>query len=375
MNEFNPQKIDTLRDLKGWTIGHLSEVSDVSSRRISDMAKGLVSIRQKDVESFALASGFPISFFALEEEKIPATELTFRAPSRTNAREKKRVTGEYRVLKSAVHHTAQITGFENSSNWIETVSPSGTPDMQDIENLALESRARMGVPSSGPIANVVWSLEGAGIIVAPMTAPPATEAARPEGVSFPTSGYGPATIGYFAGRRTGDGIRFTVSHEFGHLLVQRKRRPASRSVIEREASVFAGAFLLPRKDALSVFSPRMTLDEYKLVKARYGISIAASIMRARQVGIIDKDRQQSLMAQMSIRHWRSVEPVLVDEEHPVLFKQMLGKACGKINSATDVEINEELASQFTGMPFEFLKVWTDGIRKMQTNWDMDLLNN
>lgn len=370
MSEFNPVKITVLRDLKGWTIEQLSEISDVPKRRISDISRSLVEFRLNDAEAFASASGFPLSFFTLPDEPAPATELTFRAPSRTSTREKKRVSSEYRELNNVTHRVAVAAGFENKSNWIDSIAPVNSPVMDDIEELATEARLRVGLPALGPVNNVTWSLEAGGVIIAPMTMTPENENARPEGVSFPASASQPATIGYFSGRRSGDGIRFTIAHEFGHLLLQRKRKPLSRLIIEREASQFAGAFLIPRRDALSVFSPYMTLDDYKPVKAQYGVSIAALIMRARQVGVIDKDRQRSLMTQMSVRHWRRTEPVEVDEEHPVLFKQLLGKIYGRVNSATDIEIDQPLAEHFTGMPLEYLNIWAEGVKTIPHTWEI-----
>lgn len=372
MNEFNPQKIDTLRELNGWTISQLSALSEVSRRRISDMSRGLTPFRREDAEAFALASGFPVSFFTTTEEQTPATELTFRAPSRTNVREKNRVTSEYRILKNTAHKLAEIANLTTQCNWIDAIAPSGTPDINDIEELATEIRARLGLSASGPIENVIWALEAGGIISAPLTVTPNNETAKPEGVSFPTSKRNPAVIGYFAQRRTGDGIRFTVSHELGHIVLQRKRHPESRKIVEREASLFAGAFLIPRKDAFSIFTANMTLDDFIPIKLQYATSISSQIMRAKQLGIIDADRQKSLMTQMSIRHWRKSEPVEIDEEHPVLFKQMLGNACGNINSATDVDINPELAEQFTGVPFKYLDIWSDGIQKKTSVWDAEI---
>ncbi|WEV66361.1 ImmA/IrrE family metallo-endopeptidase [Bifidobacterium sp. ESL0764] len=372
MSELNPQKIDTLRELNGWTIGQLSEISEIPRRRISDMSKSLTPFRKEDAEALALASGFPISFFSTDEEQTPATELTFRAPSRTNIREKRRVTSEYRMLKNTARKLTKIADLTSQCNWIDAIAPSGTPDINDIEELAAEIRARLGLSASGPIENVIWSLEAGGIVSAPLSVTPSNEAAKPEGVSFPTSKFNPAVIGYFAQRRTGDGIRFTVCHELGHIALQRKRRPESRKIIEREASLFAGAFLIPRKDAFSIFTPKMTLDDFIPIKMQYATSISSEIMRAKQLGIIDADRQKSLMTQMSIRHWRKNEPVEIDEEHPVLFKQLLGNACGNINSATDIEINPGLAEQFTGVPFKYLDIWSDGVRKKTSVWDTDV---
>ena len=52
----------------------------------------------------------------------------------------------------------------------------------------------------------------------------------------------------------------------------------------------------------------------------------------------------------------------VDVEYPLLFKQMLGKAYGHIDSPTEVTVNSFDAVKELGVPFRYLDFWTDGLK-------------
>jgi Zn-dependent peptidase ImmA (M78 family) len=61
------------------------------------------------------------------------------------------------------------------------------------------------------------------------------------------------------------------------------------------------------------------LHGYMPIKAKFGISLHAIVARAQRLGLITRDRQRSLMIQLSSRGWREKEPVDVGGESPVLL--------------------------------------------------------
>src|SRR5690606_22018938 len=70
-------------------------------------------------------------------------------------------------------------------------------------------------------------------------------------------------------------------------------------------------------------------DGYLPIKADYGISVGAIIIRARDLGVISAQRARSLQIQLSAQGWRSSEPVSVPDERPLLLGQALRKAYGQ----------------------------------------------
>jgi Zn-dependent peptidase ImmA (M78 family) len=73
----------------------------------------------------------------------------------------------------------------------------------------------------------------------------------------------------------------------------------------------------------------MTLTELAKLKAHWGISIQALIMRASHLGIMDEARKGSLFVQLSARGWRKAEPVEVHFEEPILLWTLLTRRYGQ----------------------------------------------
>jgi hypothetical protein len=68
-------------------------------------------------------------------------------------------------------------------------------------------------------------------------------------------------------------------------------------------------------------------------------------------------------------HWRKTEPVQVEEEHPIYFKQMIGGALGTIKSPTLVEVAPTAIEQYLGVPFSMADKWADGLTAQEADWD------
>lgn len=369
MNEFDASKVEFLQMYYGITAKELAAHSGISERRLGLIKSQSIEFREDDVEAICFATGFPKTFFLIKEDAIPAAALTFRKPSRMRMSDIKKITIEFSMLESTVSRLVDMCGIANRWEWVNSVAPSFTPDGEDIEQIAMETRAQLGISDSGPVGNVIWAFERFGFTVATLSTPSDILENSVEGISHPYVTTKPV-LAYTKNRRSGDGIRFTVAHEAGHILLQRKRMPTTKKMREEEAHRFAGAFLLTIKDAKAILSPKMELRDLVEIKAGWGISIAALISRAARLGIIDSERQRSLMMQMSARHWRKHEPVTVPEEHPILLKQMIGSSFGQIISPTEVTVSSNAAAEFLGRPFNLLESWAG---TMQINNETDLI--
>jgi Zn-dependent peptidase ImmA (M78 family) len=82
-----------------------------------------------------------------------------------------------------------------------------------------------------------------------------------------------------------DRKRFTALHELGHLLL-----PQHKLDEEKASDRFAGAFLFPKESVFKEFGERRTkisFEELKHIKLKYGISIAGIVFRLHQLHIIN----------------------------------------------------------------------------------------
>lgn len=100
---------------------------------------------------------------------------------------------------------------------------------------------------------------------------------------------------------------------------------STKHPIEKRAFKFGSAVLLPEQVVRERVSDTLTLHGYLPIKADYGISVGAIIIRARDLGVISADRARSLQIQLSSQGWRREEPVPVADERPVLLRQAIQK--------------------------------------------------
>ncbi len=81
-----------------------------------------------------------------------------------------------------------------------------------------------------------------------------------------------------------DRKRFTALHELGHMLL-----PSHTLDEEKISDRFAGAFLFPRDSVFKEFGEKrskISIEELKHIKLKYGISIAGIMFRLHQLNII-----------------------------------------------------------------------------------------
>lgn len=367
MTEYNPDRIVLMRRLEKKTQTELSKDTKLSVAKISKIQNRIVPFKEEDAKRIADCVDYPLSFFAMKDTSTPPTDLTYRRSSKTLIREINAVSAEYEIMTGTVRRIAEKIHLKSRLQWVDEIAPHKKEQLSidEINRIALQARRHMGIPPTGPIPNVTRALERAGIAVMPMhsSGEDSAYSATSEGVSDPTLDAPIPVIGYLGRDNTGDRLRFTKAHEFGHMILHKYRHPATRQQMETEAHQFAGAFLMTEKDARNIFAPDSSMSIFAHAKAGWGMAISALIMRASALGIIDSQRSRSLQIQLSARGWKKHEPVAVDVESPLLFKQMIGQAYGTIISATEARIDSITASEQLGVPFRYLDLWADGLEE------------
>ena len=158
----------------------------------------------------------------------------------------------------------------------------------------------------------------------------------------------------------GDRQRFTVAHELGHLALHSGLGPPQTaedaSRVEKQAHLFAGAFLAPGDamlEELRDLGGRVTLRTLASIKERWGIAIKALVLRFRNLGVIDAEQARSLYKQISARGWSRDEPVPVGNEQAIWLSKAIAKRMGPGVDPI------EAASTLVGIGRDHLNRWTD----------------
>lgn len=321
------ERLRTLRELLGLTGAALSEMCGVSKSWISQVETKAREASEDGLRAVAEGTGTPMSFFYARPSTIPRDSLHFRkltTASRTVTKRIQAFYGEsYRVSEEILHDAKYPT-----PPLPYAVNDELTDD--DIEEFAEHTREALRLAPDQPIPNLTRAMERAGIAVAPivLTDPAGEEQSLTQhhfGISY-WGGIGEvALVSYFPGLQ-GDRDRFTLAHELGHLVLH-TFRPRAKDP-EGEANRFASALLVPRVRALTEIGDRMPLSGYARLKATWGVSIQALIMRGHAVGNLSDSRKRSLFVQLTQRGWRKNEPVTVGRENPILLWTLLSRKFG-----------------------------------------------
>jgi Zn-dependent peptidase ImmA (M78 family) len=112
--------------------------------------------------------------------------------------------------------------------------------------------------------------------------------------------------------------RFAAAHELGHLILHGERVWGLKQV-EDQAHWFAAAFLMPRDDIIDELPVRADWPTLFALKKRWQVSLAALLVRAKQLGKMDDASYLAAVKTASARGWRRLEPApLGQPEHPTL---------------------------------------------------------
>lgn len=176
----------------------------------------------------------------------------------------------------------------------------------------------------GPIGDTLLLLENGGAVVALEE----TGIARIEGLSAWSTSGRPLVL-LCADKGNAFRSRFDAAHELGHLVLHRYIEApgdaASHKLIEQQAHRFAGAFLLPARGFVAEVSTPVSLQALVFLKQRWGVSVAAMIMRLRALGIVSEDDYLRLIKHRSAKWGNKREPL--DEERtpetPRLLKRTM----------------------------------------------------
>ena len=323
------ERLKTLRDILGLTQSQLAQVSGVSQPWISEVETGTRDAAEDRLGQIASATGTPSTFFDVRPASVPLDSLRFRKSSAARRTITRRI---HAVYSESFRITEDLFETERYPTPILPFANTDDPlDDDDIERLARETREALRLAPDTPIPHLTRALERAGIAVAPMVLPDVDgEESTPIGhfgVSYWAGIGANALVGFFPGQQ-GDRDRFTLAHEVGHLVLHTFRPRTTHVTAESEANRFATALLVPLPRARLVISDALTLTDYARLKATWGVSIQALIMRGHTLGVIGDTRKNSLYVQLSAKGWRRQEPVTVGQEAPKLLWTLLSRRFG-----------------------------------------------
>ena len=321
-----PHRGERLRDLaemEGISLSSLASELGIPSAKVQRLARG-ESPLPDDVVGVAMDRyGLPVTFFSAYPVSQDGAAVTFRKLSRSSARSDKRVVRLFREAARMWRTASERSGLPAAT--VPTAEDRSDATAADMAQLVREAD---GLDDEAPVPNVIRLAErfGVGVVLDldPLLAPEPGDTGGHDhsGASCPSRFEGRPLV-VTVSPQPGAVTRMTVAHELGHLVfdadLPASPRPSDAS--EKRAFAFASALLLPESMMRRRVSETTTLNSYLRIKADYGVSAGAIVVRAHKMGLISSKRARSLHIQIASRGWRSNEPVPVPVEKPMLVSQ------------------------------------------------------
>jgi len=337
-------RMTALRNIHGLTQGDLARRLEVGQSFLSQVERGARAVPDSMLLRASQEFALPLSFFTIMPNGADMGPVTFRKNSKATALDERRIVELFNEASRLYRHLGSESGYRTA----ELPDPAGFDG--DPELIAESMRAAAGLAPGDPVRNAVRTTERLGIGVVDNLDHIDSRVPGHTAVSRPTHLADRPLVALVA-ELPGAVKRLTVLHELGHLIFDRDlSEPVGiRSREEKRAYKFAGAYLLPASVVRQRVSESLNLHGYLPIKADYGISVAATIVRAKDLGVISTDRARSLQIQLAAQRWRYNEPVEVPDEQPLLLRQALGKVYGAqstAKAANDVGVQPEWVTRW-----------------------------
>ena len=287
----------------------LRELSKAMEHRVTAQAIGKYE-RGEDIPSsgvlMAIAKALKVSLdYLLDTQGIELSGVKFRTKANTTGRDRAQVETEVLEWIERYLQIEVILELDSASWQCPVDAPRQLLKVGDGESLAQEVREiwKLGLD---PIPNMTELLEEKGLKVLTVSLPQRVSGFTcmvGRGDGSPDLPVIVVNNQFSLERR-----RLTLAHELAHRLID------THSLIDKDeekaATLFAGAFLMPREHLLREVGERRNAFGYKEIidlKRLYRVSGAALLMRLRQLEVIS---QATLVYsfQSIARGWRSQEP-------------------------------------------------------------------
>jgi Zn-dependent peptidase ImmA (M78 family)/transcriptional regulator with XRE-family HTH domain len=295
-----------------------------SPSTISKWESGEQAPEPAALDLLAEALGVGVPYLLKEMPDYGSPSIFFRSLASTTLRARLRARGRIRWLQHISLALQEYVDFPQVN-----FPDFGHIDYQtlsdaDLERIALELRAFWNL-GEGPIPSMALVAENAGVVVGVDKAGSTKIDGQSVWLSEDSRPYMLINNDKFnAFRRQMD-----IAHEFIHLVIHKNvtedQLERDFDLIEHQAKYLACALLLPYKSFSSdIYS--LSLDGFLTLKPRWRVSVAAMVMRARQLEILSEGAAQRLWKARASRGWHQKEPMDDPSETPVEEPRLLRRS-------------------------------------------------
>jgi len=327
-------RIHSARKSSGLSQRDLGYLVGVSAMSISKYENDTVKPNSQMLIKISAATKKSLDFF-FRSSSISLSDVCYRCKKSISAKDIDRIHGQI---------TDWMERYTELEHLCDEIYPIDLPigercivrDMDDVERVASIVREQWDL-GLDPIENLIDVLEMHGIKVGLVDG-----SVKFDALTLVSDSEEPVIA--INKNMAGDRQRFSLAHELGHLVL----KVHGNLDEEKAANRFAGALLVPKDMALFELKEhrtRLDVNELYRLKHKYGMSMAAWIYRAKDLGIISENVAVGLNKLFSRNKWRKKEPEKqVPSEYPTHMELMVRRAM------SEEKLSKRKAEELFGMP-------------------------
>lgn len=303
MDNLLPIKIKIARHRKHLSMEELATKMGhdaISKMSISKIERGLLKPSEKTLKAIAQACDVPVSFFYMSQVSI--SPMCFRYEKDIPSRKAKQIEAEF--IHSIEECFAKEEMVNRTFSFVNPLQGYIVSTYEEAEEAAYRLRQHI-VIGNHPIHSVYEMLDELGVMVLEVD----VDSTELLGTSTIINNVQPVVIVNTRSCTTTERKRFTALHELAHLILsihpiaedqfrnERTDVTLKCPTVERLCHHFASAMLISApslKRRLGDHRTELSIKELISIRNMYGISIAATVHRAHDLGIIPDVTYNSL---------------------------------------------------------------------------------
>jgi len=348
---FDRARLRIARELRGYSQVDLArEVGSVTAASLSQFEQGHTRPSAVTLKRLAVALRVPIGFFAAPAHPNQPENINgfFRSLRSTAPRDRQRALAYVQLARALTMELEKFVILPELDLPSVTQPVTDATGRQEIEEVAEDCRKQWKVPR-GPIDDMVRLLERHGVIAIRF------RMWLDKVDAFCVAFHDRPIIALGADKGQRDRSRFDGAHELAHLIMHTAEQVGSKT-IETQAHQFAAAFLMPAADIRDELPPHADWPRLLKLKAKWHVSIAALLMRAKTLEVMDERTCNQAFKTMSARGWRKREPGDIGApETPMLLSRA-------VDVATQTGITLKEIVRRTGLPEDDIHTIIGGTR-------------
>lgn len=343
MREFSPFSLTLAREYRGQSRTDLSNSVGISAQSISNYEAGKQVPRLQVVLDISKELDFPSSFFFKKIEPRVHNNVFFRSFASAKKSSRNAATYKLRIIEHILTFIDNyIVTDDNCLPSFDFGNKVAELNNAKIESIAQDARMHFNI-KKGPIESMAHLLERAGcILICDNTGDVKIDAHSTWSLKTKT----PIII--YSQGKSSSRTRLTLAHELCHLILHKSVNANKDNIkkLETQANAFAAAFLMPKDeyidDVKRVSKGKIRIQHFLQLKEKWGVSIAAQILRCYNTGIIDNSQYTNLYISLSRNNWRTDEPL--DDKYLEYKPKFLKKCFEYIANEVFLTKSEILAS-------------------------------